>query len=197
MAIPWVTLAAVAGLALGSPARAAGDSAAAAGPAPRAATRADSTRPHPPKPFFVMLRSAAVPGLGQATNHAWIKAGVVVLGEGYLWYRAWRDWRLELDATDNASRASALSDQATRNADPEGAAMYEAAYERYLSDSYRHYNSKINFIWWAAAAHVLQMADAYVDAHFVGFDAEFGSDDRNARAGPRGPRVTLAIHASF
>lgn len=164
--------------------------------ASRPAARADSAGRHHPRPFFVMLRSAAVPGLGQATNNAWLKAVVVVAGEGYLGYRAWRAWRQEVDAVDRANSAAALAEQARVNSDPVGEALYNAAYDRYLGDQDRHYNTKINFIWWAAAAHVLQMADAYVDAHFVNFDAEFGPDDRSA-VGAAGPRVTLALCVRF
>jgi len=169
-------------------------------PAPRTrrgASTPDSTAHRPPKPFFVMLRSAAVPGLGQVTNHAWIKAAVVVAGEGYLGYRAWHAWRQELDAVDRASEAAVLADAARLNSDPAGAAFYEAAYGRYLADSDRHANTKIDFIWWAAAAHLLQMADAYVDAHFVHFDAEFGPDDRDASGTPTGPRLSIALRARF
>lgn len=159
-------------------------------PARRLTAPADSARRRPPKPFYVMLRSAAVPGLGQVTNHAWLKAAVVVAGEGYLGYRAWREWRAELDATDRASAMALLYNQT-------GDEGYRAASDRYLLDRDRHNNSKINFIWWAAAAHLLQMADAYVDAHFVDFDAEFGPDDRDAAGAQAGPRVTLAFRAHF
>lgn len=144
-----------------------------------------------------MLRSAVVPGLGQVTNHAWIKAAVVVAGEGYLGYRAWRAWRLELDAVDHANEAAVLADAARQNSDPATAAIYDAAFSRYVADSDRNANTKINFIWWAAAAHLLQMADAYVDAHFVHFDAEFGPDDRDASGTSAGPRVALALRARF
>jgi hypothetical protein len=41
------------------------------------------------------------------------------------------------------------------------------------------------------------MADAYVDAHFVHFDAEFGPDDRDASGGLPGTRVTLALRTRF
>ncbi|HEY7728265.1 MAG TPA: DUF5683 domain-containing protein [Candidatus Eisenbacteria bacterium] len=166
-------------------------------PARRSPAAADSSAYRSPRPFFVMLRSAAVPGLGQVTNRAWIKAVVVLAGEGYLGSRAWRSWRRELDAVDRANAAAALADQARLNSDPAGEAMYEAAYDRYLTDVDRHANSKINFIWWTAAAHVLQMADAYVDAHFVRFDAEFGPDDRDASGSLGGPRLTLAFRARF
>jgi hypothetical protein len=163
--------------------------------APRSAARADSMVRHHPRPFFVMLRSAAVPGLGQVTNHAWLKAIVVVAGEGYLGYRAWHAWRQELDAIDRANAAAVLITQAGGSSDPVGEAFYTAARDRYLADADRHYNAKINFIWWTAAAHLLQMADAYVDAHFVDFDAEFAPDDPSAAGG--GPRITLALRAHF
>ena len=128
-----------------------------------------------------MLQSAVLPGWGQVQNGAWLKAVAVVAGEGYLAWRAWDGWQDELDATDRANAAAEAGDT--------------DAYFRYLADRDRHENTKINYIWWAAGAHLFQMVDAYVDAHFTNFDADFGPDDA---AGPgAGPRLTLALRARF
>jgi hypothetical protein len=57
-------------------------------------------------------------------------------------------------------------------------------------------NRKIDWIWWGVAAHLLQMVDAYVDAHLATFEADFGPSD--AGAGPaEGPRLTLAVRTHF
>ncbi len=93
-------------------------------------------------------------------NHKPWKAALVVGGEGYLIYRAWGEFQNEQDAAD--------------------------AGDVVAKDKY--YNLKVNYIWWAMAVHLLQMADAYVDAHLSTFDVDFGPDDakqrRMVRAGP-------------
>jgi len=144
-----------------------------------AAAPADSTR-RGPRPFFVMMRSAIVPGWGQVYNRQPLKAVLVVAGEGLLTYKIFHELRLQNQAIDRQS--AALEDS------PE----YVAA----LLDEQRHRNLKIDWIWWAAAAHLLQMADAYVDAHFRNFNAEFGTDE--TREGAIGaPRLSLAFRVRF
>src|SRR6267378_1625930 len=62
-----------------------------------ASVRADSLR-HRSRPFFVMLRSAAVPGWGQLYNHKYVKAGVVIGGEGFLAFLALNELKKENQA---------------------------------------------------------------------------------------------------
>jgi hypothetical protein len=135
----------------------------------------DSAR-HLPSPLSVMLRSAVVPGWGQVTNHKWIKAVAVVGGEGVLVYKALDEYHKEQDAAD-------LGDALSKD---------------------RHYNLKINYIWWAIAVHLLQMADAYVDAHLASFDADFGPEEDSLHSGmgpsldQKGePRLAVAVHVRF
>ena len=123
-----------------------------------------------------MLRSGVVPGWGQVVNHKWIKAVVVVGGEGLLISKALDEYHKEQDA---ANIGDALG-----------------------KDS--HYNLKVNYIWWAIAAHLLQMTDAYVDAHLASFDSDFGPDNGppHSAAGPghdtKGQaRLTVAVHVRF
>jgi len=42
-------------------------------------------------------------------------------------------------------------------------------------------NQKINYIWWTVAVHLLQMADAYVDANLADWSAEVGPDPARPR----------------
>jgi len=123
-----------------------------------------------------MLRSAIVPGWGQVVNHKLIKAVLVVGGEGLLVSKALDEYHKEQDA---ANIGDALSKD-------------------------RHYNLKINYIWWGMAAHLLQMADAYVDAHLASFDADFGPEDapHQSAVGPEPdrkgePRLAVAVHVRF
>ena len=132
------------------------------------------------KPFWVMARSAVVPGWGQVYNHQPLKAVVVVAGEGYLIAQIFKELGRQNDAIDQM------------NASVPGTPEYEAA----AADEEMHNNEKINWIWWTAAAHLFQMADAYVDAHFIKFDADFGSDEE--RTGSRAmPRLTMALQVKF
>ncbi|MEK7347336.1 MAG: DUF5683 domain-containing protein [Candidatus Eisenbacteria bacterium] len=132
------------------------------------------------KPFLVMARSAIVPGWGQVYNRQPLKAVVVVAGEGFLTYKIFQELQRQNDAIDR--QAATIADT------PE----YDAA----VADELTHRNRKIDWIWWTAAAHLLQMADAYVDAHLLNFDAEFGPADE--RSGSRGaPRLSLSLHVRF
>ncbi len=138
----------------------------------------DTTMRHV-KPFLVMARSAIVPGWGQVYNRQPLKAVLVVAGEGFLTYKIFKELSLENDAIDRQAAALDLAE-------------FDAA----VADETNHYNRKIDWIWWTAAAHLLQMADAYVDAHFINFDAEFGPDDR--RSDTRGAlRLSLSLNARF
>ena len=138
----------------------------------------DTTTRHV-KPFLVMARSAIVPGWGQVYNRQPLKAVLVVAGEGFMTYKIFKELSLENDAIDR-----------------QAAALDQAEFEAAVADETYHYNRKIDWIWWTAAAHLLQMADAYVDAHFINFDTEFGPDDR--RSDTRGGlRLRLSLNARF
>jgi len=145
-----------------------------------------------------MLRSAVVPGWGQLTNHKLIKAVVVVGGEGLLVYKSVDELRKENDAV-------ALASSIDPNVDPLGHDAALAAIER-------HYNLKLNYIWWGIALHLVQMADAFVDAHLATFDVDFGPDAArldpisgsggDPGGGPGlgrkdGPRFAVAVHVRF
>ena len=145
----------------------------------RVAAKEDSTKRRS-TPFRVMLRSAAFPGWGQVYNHKYWKAALVVGGEGFLVYKALDELGKENDAIALQSSLSA------------GSPEYEAA--KAAQDE--HYNLKINYIWWGIAVHLLQMADAYVDAHLAGFEADLspGYDDADPSAETR---VSLAYHLRF
>jgi hypothetical protein len=109
-------------------------------------------------------------------NHKPLKAAVVVGGEGYLLYKAWTEFQKEQDAAE-------AGDQLGKD---------------------EHYNLKVNYIWWAIAVHLLQMADAYVDAHLATFDVEFGPDDAKhaewavpGRGSTPAPGARVSVHVRF
>jgi hypothetical protein len=140
-------------------------------------------QPKPPpfsNPFWVMMRSAVVPGWGQAYNHSWLKAAGVATAEVYLISQIVEDTR-DLD------RLSAEIDaaRADNDADAEVAAVdaYNARLEERTATS-----------WWLAGAAAYALLDAYVDAHFRGFAAEFAM---RPTAPGRAPEPRLALRWSF
>ena len=148
---------------------------AAAGANAKGGAPPDSAR-HFPSPLGVMLRSAIVPGWGQIANHKWLKAVVVVGGEGLLLSKA-------LDEYHKEQHAANIGDALGKDS---------------------HYNLKVNYVWWGIAVHLLQMADAYVDAHLASFDTDFGPEEapRDTAAGSgldtKGEaRLAVAVHVRF
>ena len=112
-------------------------------------------------------------------NHQFLKAALVVAGEGFLVYKTLDELKLENDAID---RAAAL---------PPGPDQDFAIEEQTL-----HRNRKISWIWWGVAAHLLSMADAYVDAHLSTFEDDFGPPEGTGRGGGA-PEIRLAYRIRF
>lgn len=146
-------------------------------PEPKKEKAVPDTTKHRSSPFKVMLRSAALPGWGQVYNGKLVKAGVVVAGEGFLVYKALSELSKENDAI-----------HLQESLDPD-----TPEYDQAVRDQESHMNQKINYIWWAAAVHLLQMADAYVDANLADWSAEVGPDPARAA----GTRVALAYRVRF
>jgi hypothetical protein len=93
-----------------------------------------------------MLRSVAVPGWGQASNGAWLKAAAVAGVEGVLIASLVRDSR----------RLGKLAAD-----DPE----YVTTFDR-----------RQQHAWWLGFVIALSMVDSYVDAHLKGTDLELGPE---------------------
>ena len=146
-------------------------------PEPKKEKAVPDTTKHRSSPFKVMLRSAVLPGWGQVYNGKLLKAGVVVAGEGFLVYKAFSELSKENDAVDRIND----TDPGT----PEN--------DQAIADRESHMNQKINYIWWTVAVHLLQMADAYVDANLSDWSAEVGPDPAQAA----GTRVALAYRVRF
>ena len=128
-------------------------------------------------------------------NHKPLKAAFVVGGEGYLIYRIFDEYNQQNDAIGRQNEAAAAGDSV---------GAVNASLEADL-----HRDRKITWIWWTVAAHLLQMADAYVDAHLTPFAAGIQEEDRSSAIGPgesgvryrpsvvRDPVVTLAVRVRF
>jgi hypothetical protein len=124
--------------------------------------RGERQRPWHARPWAIMARSAIVPGLGQWTNGRHVKAVLVAgaeVGAGLQLADAFRDTDRALD---RERAALALGDEAAADA---ARADYDRAFAR-----------RSTWAWVMATAVGLAMLDAYVDAHLLQFDADFGPD---------------------
>jgi hypothetical protein len=129
-------------------------------------------------PAWVMMRSLVVPGWGQAHNGAWIKAGVIATTEGLLIATV-------INKSDDLSALDAQVKAARAAGDIEGENQAVLAYNNQLA-------SLTASEWWLGAAVAYSLLDAYIDAHFRGFDIEFKNDPAlPGGAPPRGGRVGL------
>jgi len=159
-------------------------------PAP---AHADSVR-RPPwheQPRFVMARSLLVPGWGQAHNRAWVKALLVAGGEIAL--------ITEIVQQQNELDQKLTEIDAARAAD-------DAAGEAALVTEYNDLlDQRVGNEWKLGAVIAYAMLDAYVDAHFRGFDVEFrndpalpaGTSPTGLNRGGGGPAVRLALRWDF
>jgi hypothetical protein len=121
-------------------------------------------------PRWVMLRSLLVPGWGQFHNRSYLKAVGVAAWEVSLIVKIVEDER-ELDhLAREADRAQAV-DEARFDA-------LVAAYNQRLS-------STVARRWLLGGLLAFALADAYVDAHFRGFNVEFDTDPEAGGAGAR------------
>jgi hypothetical protein len=114
------------------------------------------------QPRFVMFRSLLIPGWGQVYNHAWYKAGAVAAGEVWLGVTLVHDQQ-QLDDLQ------AQIDQAQLDNDTQSEAELVNEYNSQLDQRIAHQ-------WFLAAVVTYALVDAYVDAHFRGFELEFKHD---------------------
>lgn len=151
------------------------DSAAAA---PDTSRRRVAPRRWSDQPRFVMLRSALVPGWGQAHNRAWVKAAVVAAGEGTLGALLIADAR-ESDRLFERARSLQSGPPGPYEA---AVAEYNAAVDQFVRRQ-----------WFFGAVLLYSVIDAYVDANFRGFEIEFRKDP----ALPDGPPSDLSARLSY
>jgi hypothetical protein len=170
---PPVVLPVLAGLALlagwlavGAPearAQAPGDSSAVVTKAPPARNaNGELVRPWHEQPWSIMARSAILPGWGQFKNGRPLKGALAIAIEGVAAARVVSAGRDVDDALARESNALAEGDEAAAAA---ARADYDAAFNRRAAAG-----------WVLGIGIVLSMVDAYVDAHLLQFDADFGPD---------------------
>jgi hypothetical protein len=150
--------------------------------------RAEQIQRGPPRkrpfdePRYVMLRSLVIPGWGQFYNRAWVKALLVAGVEVQM-------ARKVIDDVRALDRLQEQIDEARRNQDDitEGARVSD-------------YNARLDTLtgreWWLGAVVAYALLDAYIDAHFRNFEAEFEYDPALPGGEPTA-RVRLSYRWSF
>jgi hypothetical protein len=107
-------------------------------------------------PLGAVLRSAVIPGWGQFYNESYWKIPLVVGLSAYLVYGIISEHSLFTDY-------SALYDATITTDDPAGDLQLKQFREIYR-------DRRDTFAWWFLVTYLLQIADAFVDAHLYDFD---------------------------
>ncbi|HEY3296196.1 MAG TPA: DUF5683 domain-containing protein [bacterium] len=142
------------------------------------ASAADSTRTVMPllsgrpqkSTTAAVFMSMAVPGLGQAYTHNYIKAAAAVAIEGAL------GWAISFnnDQYHGYRRANQVAQQNLAAAYAENrpdTLVYRNLIDTFYGPRERFFKNQRNRnIWWLAGTVILSMGDAYVDAHMYGLD---------------------------
>lgn len=119
----------------------------------------DSTVVRKANPTGALLRSAFVPGWGQFYNRKYIKAGIFSIGQSWLIYGIYENWK---DAIEHERNFKSADDDPIYRADE--FTKYESARD-----------SRNLKMWIMAAAVFYSMFDAYVDAQL----SDFNQTDRS------------------
>jgi hypothetical protein len=163
------------------------------GPGARAAAP-DTARKLPwhDQPRFVMARSLIIPGWGQLHNRSWLKAGLVAAAETWLGVQIVRDTRRLDDLLGEIEALRANPDTTTLSERRQRDAVLVSEYNTLL-------DQRLARQWFFGGVLAYALVDAYVDAHFRGFDIEFQNDpalppgSRPATPADRGTRFGLRV----
>jgi hypothetical protein len=135
------------------------------------------------QPHWVMLRSLVIPGWGQFHNKAWFKSAAVAIGESWMIVRM----------VDDEKSLNQLEDSINQALEDSNEAAYNAAIAAYNSQLDQTTQRR----WFFGALLAYALLDAYVDAHFVDFEVEFGKDGGGRSPSPPAPEARLKVRWSF
>jgi hypothetical protein len=107
-------------------------------------------------PLAAVLLSAVVPGAGQLYNQSYWKAPVIWALAGYFGYEYFRQ-------NDKYREYRDLYSESQQQNPPDGNLSYKS-----LREFYR--DQRNDFVWYFAIVYVINLIDAYVDAHLFDFD---------------------------
>jgi hypothetical protein len=107
-------------------------------------------------PWLAVGFSAVLPGLGQLYNQSYWKVPIILGLSAYLGYQLY----------DNHKKYADYRDQYAATQTPENPAGNESLKD--LRELYR--GQRDDFIWYFTIVYVINLVDAYVDAHLFDFD---------------------------
>ena len=129
-------------------------------------------------PLIAVLLSAALPGAGQFYNQSYWKIPIITGLVGYFGYEyirnnnKFKDYRDQYDAT--ITPANPFGDENLKT----------------LREFYR--NQRDDFVWYFIIVYVVNLVDAYVDAHLFDFDVK---EDKLTRFGSS--ELKLKVNFNF
>ena len=131
-------------------------------------------------PTTAVLLSAVLPGAGQFYNESYWKIPIIGGLVGYFGYEYFRNNNLYKDYRDEyAASQTELNPNGDLNL-------------KTLREFYR--DQRDDFVWYFLIIYVVNMVDAYVDAHLFDFDV---SDDKFTKDGVRGKEYKLKFNLKF
>jgi len=131
-------------------------------------------------PTTAVLLSAVLPGAGQFYNESYWKVPIIGGLVGYFGYEYFRNNNLYKDY-----RNEYTASQTELN--PNGDLNLKT-----LREFYR--DQRDDFVWYFLIVYVINMVDAYVDAHLFDFDV---SEDKFTKGGVRGKEYKLKFNLKF
>lgn len=128
-------------------------------------------------PTTAVLLSAVLPGAGQFYNESYWKIPIISGLVGYFGYEYFRNNNLYKDYRDQY--AASQNDTV-----PDGNLNFKT-----LREFYR--DQRDDFVWYFLIVYVINLVDAYVDAHLFDFDVR---DDKFVKNGIRGKEYRLKFN---
>lgn len=131
-------------------------------------------------PLVATLLSAVLPGAGQFYNRAYWKIPVIAGLVGYFGYEYFHYNNIFKDYRDLYIKSQSVTP-------PEGDDNLKTLREFYRSQ-------RDDFVWYFMIVYVVNLVDAYVDAHLFDFDV---SDEKILTTGIMDRKASLKIHINF
>lgn len=153
-------------------------------PGPARAEEDEAPRGRFDAPAWVMLRSALIPGWGQAKNGEWFK---VLLAVG-----------LEATFAERLRFEHCMVQRYEQRllwAEERGAGEIELDQLRWKVE--KHENHRRDFIWWTSMLVVLSMGDAFVDAHLKSFDVQLQTEPAEDDPPAQGTHLRVGLVYRF
>jgi hypothetical protein len=132
-------------------------------------------------PWLAVGLSALLPGAGQFYNRSYWKVPILLALTGYFGYeyydqdKKYRDYR-DRYAASQTPENQYIGDENLKT----------------LREFYR--NQRNDFVWYFMIVYVINLVDAYVDAHLFDFTVK---EDKFSRFGSAGKQYNLNFHVNF